>query len=287
MGSSVSHETNYSINEDIKDGYSYYAKFKDDHFAEGACRWAFKGTLYGQGPRDNTPCVTKVFKNEVAKKMKDWHPDIAASKKALGFAKHFQSNYFWKIRNYTRDQEIEFLVPLIAVMKEISRFDLLWFIEVSKDERYVKERECVAIEPFIDGNYEKFNANGGYEDSFHSLMTAFCHWTWNISGHKYMVCDLQGVKSGRKYILTDPAIHSVGREFGNTDFGIVGMEKVLANHTCNTLCRELGLNNPVTGVYINPGPRSTTYSFQVTEQELMRADRGRSNYFTMLDPIFE
>lgn len=98
---------------------------------------------------------------------------------------------------------------------------------------------------------------------------------------------LQGVKTGRKYILTDPAIHSSERLFGPTDLGVVGMEMVLGNHTCNVLCRELGLNNPMTGVYINSGPRSTTYSFQVTEQEMLRADRGRSDFFPILNAIYE
>lgn len=191
MGGNVCHETNESINEDTYDGRRYSARFQNNYFAEGACRWAFQGTLHGYGSRNDTKCVTKVFKNEVAKKMKDWAPDIAASKKAFGYAKHFQEQYFWKIRNYSSDKEIEFLIPLIATMKNISHFDLLWFIEMSKDERYVTDREAVAIEPFIEGNYDKFNSNGGYENSMHDLMTAFCHWTWNISGHKYMVCDLQ------------------------------------------------------------------------------------------------
>lgn len=56
------------------------------------------------------------------------------------------------------------------------------------------------------------------------------------------------------------------------------MERVFGNHTCNRLCRELGLNNPLSGVSVDEGPRSTTYSFQVTEQEMMKAERMVRDY---------
>ena len=56
--------------------------------------------------------------------------------------------------------------------------------------RYVEAQEYVAIEPYIAGKYEKFNSNGGYEDqNLSSLLRAFSHWTWEISGHNYMVCN--------------------------------------------------------------------------------------------------
>lgn len=287
MGSSISHETYESINEDFYDGKKYYAKFKDMFFEEGACRYAFMGTLYGNGPRNNSKCVTKVFKDEAASKLKNWVPEIAASKRAFKYAQHFQEKYFPRMSGSTH--EIEFLIPLLAQMKNISAINLLWFKEAFKNERYVNKRSMVAIEPFIEGSYEKFNSNGGYEQQggLHSIVNTFSHWTWHVSGHKYMVCDLQGVKSGRKYILTDPAIHSAGREFGATDLGAFGMEKVLGNHTCNNFCMQLGLRNPYSGKYVAPGLRSTTYSFQVTEEEMMRANQTRASLYRYLPAIFE
>ena len=191
MGASESHETYNSINADIKDGNKYYARFEDDHFAEGVCRYAFKGSLHGDGPRNNSVCVTKVFKAEYAKNFIKWAPDLAASKRAKGYAEHFAERYYHKLRNYISAHEIEFLIPLIAKMKNISHFKLLWLFPVLKDERFVRMYEHVAIEPYISGEYRKFNSNDGWEDNIHALMTAFCHWTWYISGHKYMVCDLQ------------------------------------------------------------------------------------------------
>lgn len=277
MGASVSHETFESINADDNDGCNYYATFKDNYFADGVSRYAFKGRLHGYGPRDNTDCVTKVFKSEYAKTFVDWAPDLAASKKAMGLAEEFQRKYYPRLRNYTSGYEIEFLIPLIARMQKLSKFKIFWLFTIREDDTYVKLYEHVAIEPFIPGTYEKFNSNGGWE-GFDDLMKTFCHWTWHVSGQKYMVCDLQGVKSWRKFTLTDPAIHSVNQEFGSTDLGEYGMIQVLGNHQCNELCRELGLSNPYTGIYANSGPRSTTYSFQVTEQEMLRARRIVKDY---------
>ena len=53
--------------------------------------------------------------------------------------------------------------------------------------RYIMPQEYVAIEPYINGDYEKFNSNGGYESDASSLLPAFSHWSWEISGHRYMV----------------------------------------------------------------------------------------------------
>lgn len=278
MGANQSHETYESKNADICDGCCYSAAFADNYFAAGGIRLAFKGVLHGAGPRDNTFCVTKVFKSEYAKNFIDWAPDLAASKRAKGYAEHFAQNYYPQLRNYISGHEIEFLIPLIAKMKNISSFKLLWLFPILQDKRYVGIYEHVAIEPYIQGEYRKFNSNGGWEDRMNYLMSAFCHWTWSVSGKKYMVCDLQGVKSGNKYILTDPAIHSADREFGPTDLGVTGMCKVLEQHQCSYLCRELGLINPLQGIAVNPGPLSTTYSFQVTEQEMLRAELMARDY---------
>ena len=64
------------------------------------------------------------------------------------------------------------------------------------------------------------------------------------------VCDLQGVKCGNEYLLTDPVVHSLDQIFGNTDLGVVGIERVLAAHDCNPVCQMLGLQNPMQNVYL-------------------------------------
>ena len=110
----------------------------------------------------------------------------------------------------------------------------------------------MVAEPYLAGCFEKFNSNGGWEcEERHQVMTAFTHWTWERTGHRYMLCDLQGVAdpNRRVYLLTDPAVHSCSGEFqgGLTDLGTDGMLSCLAGHRCNQVCRMLQL--PDIGVY--------------------------------------
>jgi hypothetical protein len=54
-------------------------------------------------------------------------------------------------------------------------------------------------------------------------MDAFQHYTY-VKSDKYAICcDLQGVLTGNKYYLTDPAVNSIDQSFGNTDMGKKGI----------------------------------------------------------------
>ena len=179
------------------------------------------------------------------------------------------------------------MIPLIARMDTLSHFKVLGLFPVGEDTTYVKPSELVAIEPYLYGTFEKYNSNFGYEDGTSPLLTAFSHWTWSATGHRLLICDLQGVKNGKKYILTDPCIHSVERKYGMTDMGVVGMEQVMATHKCNNICHQLGLDNPLEGLNIGAQARSTTYAFQMTDEEIFRAQEARTHYFTLVDPTVE
>lgn len=75
---------------------------------------------------------------------------------------------------------------------------------------------------------------------------AFTHWTYVQGKGTYMVCDIQGVYEGGhvdEYRLTDPVVHTKqGNVMGRTDRGKKGMQQFLATHTCNSMCRALGLS---------------------------------------------
>ncbi|XP_029195995.2 alpha-protein kinase vwkA-like [Acropora millepora] len=288
MGGNVSHQTEMSNNIHYK-AY-YWAEFEREPFSEGSFRYAFKGKYRGNGPLAtyNKDCVTKVFKATHAREFRDWRPELAVSKKAQWFAKRFNNDELYRLTGHPK-RRLEFVIPLIARTRKVARYRILGFIPGRRDTRYVLPQEFVAIEPFLEGYYQKFNSNGGYEcwENISSLLPAFCHWTWHVSGHKYMVCDLQGVKHQNDYQLTDPAIHSVHQEFGVTDLGVIGMEMVLANHTCNFICTQLGLpQNPMNGVS-RPGRRRTSYSHELTNEQRQRNRRGRSNYFQRLPALLE
>ncbi|CAB1098021.1 unnamed protein product [Ectocarpus sp. CCAP 1310/34] len=86
-------------------------------------------------------------------------------------------------------------------------------------------------------------------------LQAFSHFSFARSGHKRLVCDLQGVECpglpdnpfcAGVYQLTDPVIHSnsqIARQqmFGRTDLGKKGMHKFFRTHVCNDVCRLLKL----------------------------------------------
>lgn len=104
-------------------------------------------------------------------------------------------------------------------------------------------------EPLIR-NFRKFTNNSGWIDDSGSwtteLMEAFSHYTYDASGGRRLVCDLQGryrdnrrFRNGKsRFELTDVAICSRARSFGLTDLGEKGIESFFANHKCNQFCQS-------------------------------------------------
>lgn len=109
-----------------------------------------------------------------------------------------------------------------------------------------KKDQCMALEPFIHGKYVKYNNNSGWvnkdkeEGPFHHAAQAFSHFTFERSQGRFLVSDLQGVGQ----VLTDPAVHTRDPErfpLTRTNLGEDGFKFFFATHTCNDVCRELGL----------------------------------------------
>ena len=105
------------------------------------------------------------------------------------------------------------------------------------------------------GGYMKFNSNLGYilcaakydEDQIYTdTCQAFSHYTWVNSEKKLVICDLQGVKSRFKLILTDPAIQYTNILcHGSTNLGMKGILKFFQVHKCNDICRALKLDKEI------------------------------------------
>jgi hypothetical protein len=87
----------------------------------------------------------------------------------------------------------------------------------------------VLVEKRLDPTrYVKYNANNGYvgNQEGSDLLQAFSHFTYNVTGRKMLVCDLQGVynKAENLFELTDPVIHNVSKQghtrvYGRSDRG--------------------------------------------------------------------
>lgn len=129
------------------------------------------------------------------------------------------------------------------------------------------ERGAILVEKMLDHEkYIKWNTNGGYvrtgtaysgtamsfssrNGDFHfsleDIPQAYSHFTYNASGRRFLVCDLQGVLDTNRqppvFELTDPAIHYKNRtdriDFGRTDLGEKGIEQFFQTHVCSDLCR--------------------------------------------------
>jgi hypothetical protein len=99
---------------------------------------------------------------------------------------------------------------------------------------------------YLEGKYLKWTSNGGYINERAEgieVMEAFQHYTYVKSGRDIICCDLQGVKNKNTFFITDPAVLSKKKIFGDTDMGYQWFNRILARHKCNYLCRILGLFN--------------------------------------------
>lgn len=95
-------------------------------------------------------------------------------------------------------------------------------------------------EPFIEGDYLKFNNNSGYVNSDASRNTpqAFSHFSLVHSNQELVIIDIQGVND----FYTDPQIHTKsGKGFGEGNLGQNGIMQFIKTHQCNPLCNYLKL----------------------------------------------
>jgi len=95
-------------------------------------------------------------------------------------------------------------------------------------------------EPFIDGEYLKFNNNSGYvnSDAARNTPQAFSHFSLEHSGEELVIIDIQGVND----FYTDPQIHTKsGKGFGEGNLGQNGIKEFKKTHVCNPLCTFLKL----------------------------------------------
>ena len=110
----------------------------------------------------------------------------------------------------------------------------------------------VTIEPFLNGNFDKFVNNNGRicqvdacrkEKSEKS--EALVHYSYESSKKKLMLLDIQGVN----YKLSDPEIATLPEKDGNFEerlfcsgnLGEVAIDEFIKGHKCNKFCDHAGL----------------------------------------------
>lgn len=104
--------------------------------------------------------------------------------------------------------------------------------------------DCISLEPFIPGQYVKYNGNNGWvndsDGEINKAAQAFSHFTFERSWGSFLVSDLQGV--GRN--LTDPGIQTKDEKrfpLNETNLGDAGFKFFFTSHECNDICRRLNL----------------------------------------------
>lgn len=103
----------------------------------------------------------------------------------------------------------------------------------------VYRKEWIMVEPYLAGEFTKFNRNDGSVSSAYKdhLLQAFSHHTYHVSRGQMVFADVQGVERSDMIILTDPCILStIKGKFGETDLGQDGLIGFMSNHECNQFC---------------------------------------------------
>lgn len=162
------------------------------------------------------------------------------------------------------------IVELVPDTRLLLTFVHTFLIELKKS------KQMYYAENYIDGAYEKFSNNAGWETnkvSESSLIShAFSHYSYQATEGYLMVVDLQGASG----ILTDPQIHCLDtNRFGAGNLGYEGILKFFFNHSCNHYCKELGLINPKNTEYL---PENFSFS-----QPLIKPANLKKAVFTICD----
>jgi hypothetical protein len=114
------------------------------------------------------------------------------------------------------------------------------------------------VEIFIEGPYRKHNNNFGYvSEDERNTPQAFSHFTYEVSNHTVLICDIQVSNRSQQQIkvlilfkgvgdlYTDPQMHTIEVDDepqkhafrGKGNMGAMGMAKFLTTHQCNAICK--------------------------------------------------
>lgn len=179
-----------------------------------------------------------------------YHAYDVAAKKAIVLKKYKrEGSEYNSIDSYMKEVEVRTICstyalefnadkrkPAGSVRIEVTPVDV---VQCNGDDLYF-------LETFLGGKMEKYSNNAGLvcsKSPLSEIMQAFSHYSWVASGKSLIICDLQGVESGSRVTLTDPAIHSTSVVYGHTDLGNMGIERFFRTHACGEICMGMGLSS--------------------------------------------
>lgn len=214
-----------------------YLKIAPHPFARGSVRLAYFGQEYNKERLPKNDCVLKemlrapiISELERSRYLCDLEVLTVSTKLAQVFNEALRA-----VDTSTDHIHIQFLKGSVYEYKVKGGESRILF----KENRYFQ----------ADGPMMKFTNNWNFKRDFEhiDIVEAFCHFTYHVTEHYLIVCDIQGivcrVRDKPTLLLTDPAIHCDKHKlrFGKTNLKKDGMDMFLSSHTCNKYCRSLGL----------------------------------------------
>jgi hypothetical protein len=170
---------------------------------------------------------------------------------------HFVLKSFIKkdkeLAHFIEDMRIQalsksFALEFNSLLKLPTPIDFVVTTTVRPKKRVPADEAYSSLEPFIAGEYIKYNGNNAFvlEDASNAFLEtaqAFSHFTFERSWGHVLINDLQGVGN----VLTDPSIQTKYPEryhLSDTNLGEDGFKFWFSSHReCNSICRTLELKS--------------------------------------------
>ena len=236
----------YEINE--KEEFKkteYYAVFDSKPFSEGSYKICYKGTVKNKDGQTSVPdlfpneeCVVKVYKKYEDYDGSEFYYDL----KNYFYSKNISLTFNSENQNNKKIPKMNHVNVYASALDKYATYNLFDFIPFRDDDQMkkIKKDEWILIEAYIDGKYEKFINNECLcNDNTDNTVSYFMHWNWIYSKGKKLICDIQGVKKINEYELTDPAVQSIDKEYGESDLGPDSLIKFIYSHKHNEFCKDL------------------------------------------------
>ena len=226
---------------------SPWAITHDKPFSEGACRYAYHAlyTKFHSYQPHGKRAVVKKLKDFTCWQRENWDQELKLAAKAKDLVD------LW---NTTKSIGKRYVIHVPEVVR------IALSSGIGGD---FSEGEWITVEPYIEGNYEKWNSNSGWFGDEKISVHAFCHWTYHESGGNLLLCDAQGVRNADSYAITDPAICSLVKgQYGMTDCGEPAIAQWFRGHKCNRYC-DAGWNRHYSATPALPVVMSSSYTWQI------------------------
>ncbi|OWF50835.1 uncharacterized protein LOC110449895 [Mizuhopecten yessoensis] len=177
--------------------------------------------------------VVKVFKQKTEN-----DPDSSYQRSLCYIAsKETVEKYLQKYRRKT----ITFLELRSAEMDQISVFTRHIRSSDKRHKRRLREDDVVVFEQDLGKNFETFiERDGTVNATCCGELQEFVHFVYNESKGQEIVTGLKGgtFNQGKKFKLTSPSMHSVGKKYGPDDCGEKAILNFFTSHVCTDVCSQ-------------------------------------------------